>query len=158
MQRHAQRGASVRWSHDAFPSPRNLRFNEMEWALPAETGLDALQEIVAYIRQKNVRVAFPIECRWVAADDVWLSPFNGRDSITLAVHQYHKQPYKEFFDCCETIFRAYEGRPHWGKLHRASEPDFAEWYPNWDKFQKIRRQLDPHGRMLNDHLRTVFGG
>jgi FAD-linked oxidoreductase len=157
MERHAKAGAQVRWSHEAFPSPRNIKFNEMEWALPAEAGADVLREIVAYVRQKSVRVAFPIEFRYVAADDVWLSPFNGRDSVTVAVHQYHKQPYQEFFDHCELIFRAYEGRPHWGKLHRAAAPDFAEWYGDWDKFQKVRRQCDPEGRILNDHLSTIFG-
>lgn len=157
MQRHAGTGEKVRWSHDAFPSPRNIQFNEMEWALPAEAGADALREIVAFMRQKGVRVAFPIEYRFVAGDDVWLSPFNGRDSVTIAVHQYHKQPYKAFFDCCETVFRAYGGRPHWGKLHRAAEPDFAEWYPNWTEFQEVRRRLDPDGKMLNTHLKTIFG-
>jgi len=157
MERHAKSGDQVRWSHDAFPSPRNIRFNEMEWALPAEAGEEALREIVAYVRQKGVRVAFPIEFRYVAEDNVWLSPFNGRASVTIAVHQYHKQPYKSFFDHCETVFRSLDGRPHWGKLHRAAEPDFAEWYPDWSRFQEVRRRLDPSGKMLNEHLTTIFG-
>ncbi len=157
MQRHAKSGSSVRWSHEAFPSPRNIKFNEMEWALPAEVGLDALREVVAHIRQKSVRVAFPLEFRFVAADDIWLSPFNGRDSVTIAVHQYYKQNYEGLFDACETIFRSYEGRPHWGKLHRATEPDFARMYPDWLYFQQVRRMVDPEGRMLNTHLSTIFG-
>ncbi len=157
MQRHAKTGGRTRWSHEAFPSARNLKFNEMEWALPAETGLDALREIVGYVRQKSERVAFPIECRWVAGDDVWLSPFNGRDSITIAVHQYHKQDYRHFFDACEQVFRNHNGRPHWGKLHRCTAPDFAEAYPKWAAFNDVRARLDPTGRMLNEHLATVFG-
>lgn len=157
LERHAKMGDQVRWSHEAFPSPRNIKFNEMEWALPAEVGADVLREIAAYVRQKGVRVSFPIEFRFVAQDDVWLSPFTGRDSVTIAVHQYHKQPYQEFFDHCEMIFRAAGGRPHWGKLHRATAPDFAEWYPRWSNFQKARATCDPEGRMLNDHLRTIFG-
>jgi len=157
VQRHAKAGGSVRWSHEAFPSPRNIKFNEMEWAVPAEAGIDVMREIAAYIRQKSIRVAFPLEFRFVAADEVWLSPFNGRDSVTIAVHQFHKQDYEEFFDHCETIFRSYEGRPHWGKLHRATEPDFAMMYPDWPYFQTVRRMLDPQGKMLNDHLATLFG-
>ena len=157
LERHAKQGEQIRWSHEAFPSHRNIRFNEMEWALPVDAGVDAVWEIASYIRQKSIRTVFPIEFRYVAKDDVWLSPFYGRDSVTIAVHQYHKQPYKEFFDYCEQVFRAYDGRPHWGKLHRATEPDFAHWYTKWDDFQNVRRTLDPEGQMLNDHLRAVFG-
>lgn len=157
MNRHAQAHPRVRWSHEIFPSARNLRFNEMEWALPDETALEALREVVGLVRQKSVHTAFPIEVRWVASDDVWISPFQGRDSMTIAVHQYHKTNYKDYFDACERVFRSYEGRPHWGKLHRCTEPDFAEMYPNWSAFKTVREKVDPEGQMLNDHLATIFG-
>src|SRR5437762_8056589 len=67
--------ARVRWSHEAFPSPRTVRFNEMEYAVPREKGLQCLKEIVATIRAKRINTGFPIEYRTVAADDVWMSPF-----------------------------------------------------------------------------------
>lgn len=57
----------------------------------------------------------------------------------------------------EPIFRAHDGRPHWGKLHTLGADDFAALYPRWTDFLKVRRALDPEGIFLNDHLRHVFG-
>lgn len=147
----------VRWSHDAFPSDRNVRFNEMEYAVPAEKGPDCVREVGEYMRKCGVNFLFPLEFRYVAADDAWLSPFYKRDSVTVSVHQYHKQPYAELFEGVEAIFKRYDGRPHWGKLHTLGAEDFAALYPKWDDFCALRRRLDPSGKFLNAHLKRIFG-
>ena len=77
--------------------------------------------------------------------------------MTISVHQYHKQPYAGLFAGVEAIFRRYQGRPHWGKLHTQKARDFATMYPRWDDFCKLRSELDPQGRLLNAHLKDVFG-
>ena len=44
--------------------------------------------------------------------------------------------------------------------HESREPALAslrEMYPAFDRFQAVRRELDPQGRMLNQHLQTLFG-
>jgi FAD/FMN-containing dehydrogenase len=35
--------------------------------------------------------------------------------------------------------------------------DFFALYNNFENFWKLRRELDPHGRLLNTHLRRIFG-
>ena len=145
------------WSHDAFPSDRNVRFNEMEYAVPAERGPDCVREVGAYFRSCGMNCLFPIEFRYVAGDDAWISPFYQRDSVTISVHQYHRQPYAELFAGLEKIFRRHEGRPHWGKLHTLTHADFATIYPRWEDFRALRRRLDPQGKFLNEHLRGIFG-
>jgi FAD/FMN-containing dehydrogenase len=146
----------VRWSHEIFPSPRTTRFNEMEYALPYAKGPDAIREIVATIRKKRINTGFPIEYRSVAEDDVWMSPFYGRESATIAVHQYHRVDTKRLFDACEAIFRSYEGRPHWGKRHTRTADELAALYPKFEQFRAVRRVLDPKGKFLNAHLRAMF--
>ncbi len=148
----------VRWSCEAFPSPRTVLFNEMEFAVPAEKGADCVQEIAAYIQRRNLNVMFPIEFRRVAEDDIWLSPFYERPSVTISVHQYAKQKYRKFFDGCEEIFRSYGGRPHWGKLHSFTAKDFESLYDRWDDFRDMRERLDPDGKFLNPYLKTIFDG
>lgn len=147
---------TVRWSHEAFPSPRTVRFNEMEYAVPRASGVECLREIVATIRAKRINTGFPIEYRTVAADDVWMSPFYQRDSITLAVHQYHRVDTSRLFGTCEAIFRRYEGRPHWGKRHTRTAAELESLYPKYGAFRALRRDLDPSGKFLNDHLRAMF--
>ncbi len=155
----ASMGASsrARWSHEIFPSPRNIKFNEMEYAVPAGNGGDCIREIAEVIRSRKIAGCYPLEFRFVQADDIWISPFYKRDAVTISVHQYVKQEYKTLFDAAEAIFRRYGGRPHWGKLHTLGAADFAKLYPRWDDYQKLRRRLDPQGKLLNSHLRTVFG-
>jgi FAD-linked oxidoreductase len=152
-------GASgkVRWSHEAFPSPRTVRFNEMEYALPAANGADCIREIAEAIRARKIATCFPLEFRFVKGDESWLSPFYKRDAVTISVHQYAGQDFKTLFDMSEAIFKRYGGRPHWGKMHTLGNADFEMLYPKWDEFRALRRKLDPNGRFLNSHLRHVFG-
>lgn len=150
-------GASkVRWSHEIFPSPRTVRFNEMEYAIPFEKGPETIRKIVSEIRKRRINTGFPIEYRTVAPDDVWLSPFYQRKSATIAVHQYFRVNTSRLFDMCESIFRSVEGRPHWGKRHTRTAEEFVELYPKFDEFRALRQKLDPEGKFLNPHLHTIF--
>jgi FAD-linked oxidoreductase len=135
---------------------RPVRFNEMEYHLPLEAQIPALREVVAAIERHRSDVFFPIEARVIRDDDAWLSPFYGRMSGSIAVHAYYKDDHQFLFDLIEPIFRRYEGRPHWGKLHSLGARDFAALYPRWSEAAALRRELDPEGRLLNAHLRKVF--
>ena len=104
-------------SSTIFPSPRTTRFNEMEYQVPAELGLQCLAEVIATLRKHKAPVFFPLEYRYVKGDDIWLSPFYQRDSASISVHQYHKQDCRAIFKLVEPIFQRYQGRPHWGKMH-----------------------------------------
>ena len=149
-------GKKTSWSHQVFATPRYVKFQEMEYNIPAEHFQDVLLEIEKTILEKKFRVHFPIECRWVKADDIWLSPAYGRDSAYLAVHMYKGMPYQEYFAAMEAIFKKYDGRPHWGKMNRLQAQDAEARYPKWPDFQKIREDLDPKGVFLNPHLKKLF--
>ncbi len=153
----AMSGANkVHWSHEAFPSPRPVRFNEMEYAVPAEDGADTMREIVKVIRTRKINTGFPLEFRTVAADDVWMSPFYERASVTIALHQFHTVDTTPLFDAAESVFRAADGRPHWGKRHTRSGHELSHLYPKYQEFRLLRRRLDPKDKFLNDHLRALF--
>lgn len=62
----------------------------MEWAIPSEAAKACLQELRAWIDQeaadpKGLRVHFPIEIRWSSADDIWLSPSEGKETCWIGV-------------------------------------------------------------------------
>jgi FAD-linked oxidoreductase len=135
---------------------RPVRFNEMEYHLPLEAQVPAMREVVAAIERHRSDVFFPIEARTIHQDDAWLSPFHGRDTGSVAVHAYYKDDHQFLFDLVEPIFRRYEGRPHWGKLHSLNASNLASLYPRWTDAAALRREIDPEGRMLNAHLRRVF--
>lgn len=145
-------------SYKIYASSRAVGFNEMEYAVPAEQGLNCFMEVVAAMKQHNLDVFFPIEFRYVAADDCWLSPFYQRASATISVHQYFKQDYRKVFNIVEPIFWKYQGRPHWGKLHTLTAKNLRALYPQFDAFLAVRQKVDPKGKFLNNHTRQLFLG
>jgi FAD-linked oxidoreductase len=135
---------------------RPTRFNETECHVPREAGIDCVREVIRTLERRN-EVFFPLEFRFVKGDDAWLSPFYQRDSCSIAVHAAHGEPYDYLMSEIGPVFRKYGGRPHWGKLHNFTSTELAALYPRWNDFLEVRRSLDPRGRMLNPHLRALFG-
>jgi FAD-linked oxidoreductase len=144
-------------SHEVLAHPRTVRFNEMEYTVPAESGPECLAAVLAEIRARDLPVCFPIECRFVRADDVWLSMFHDRAGFSLSIHQFADEDWRPYFAAIEPIFWRYQGRPHWGKLHSLDAPRLARLYPHWSDFQRVRRSLDPGGRLVNAHLAQILG-
>ncbi len=142
--------------HRVLSTKRTVRFNEMEYAVPMDDGIKAIQDIRSWIERDDVAVHFPIEFRYVKGDDIPLSPCYGRDSVCISVHMFLGMPHERYFEGCERIFRRYGGRPHWGKMHNLTASDLAERYPKWDDFQRVREELDPGGVFLNGYLRSLF--
>ncbi|WP_296225895.1 D-arabinono-1,4-lactone oxidase [Ralstonia sp. UBA689] len=135
---------------------RPTRFNETECHVPRNVGIDCVREVIAALEKRD-DVYFPLEFRFVKADDAWLSPFHQRDSCSIAVHAAQGEPYDYLLSEIGPIYRKYEGRPHWGKLHDVGPEQLAALYPRWSDFLALRGQLDPEGKMLNPYLRTLFG-
>ncbi|WP_028546116.1 D-arabinono-1,4-lactone oxidase [Paenibacillus taiwanensis] len=150
-------GEEVGAAHKLFATPRLVRFHEMEYSVPADALPSALEEIRECILRKKHKVHFPIECRYVRNDDIWLSPAFGRDSAYIAVHMYKGMPFGPYFEDVERILLRYEGRPHWGKLHHLRAEQLKTLYPRWDDFLQVRKELDPQGILLNPYLKSVFG-
>lgn len=136
---------------------RPVRFNEMEFHLPVENQLKALEEVLRTLEKERPDVFFPIEARRIAPDDAWLSPFQGGPRGSVAVHAYYRDDFSFLYSVVEPIFRRYEGRPHWGKLHTLRGQQLQALYPRWNDFLAVRQELDPEGRMLNPYLRGLFG-
>ncbi|MES2139104.1 MAG: D-arabinono-1,4-lactone oxidase [Bacteroidota bacterium] len=149
-------GVDINYSTKIYATPRLVKFQEMEYNLPAEKAVEVLKEMRDCINAANFRVHFPIEVRFVKADDMYLSPAYQRDSVYIAVHMYKGMEYKTYFDAMETIFKKHNGRPHWGKMHTRTAKELSQLYPMWNKFQEIRNQLDPNGLFMNDYLKKLM--
>jgi len=149
-------GSFVDWSHKIYATQRSVRFYEMEYNVPIDRVKEVLLELRSMISAADIKVHFPIECRFVKADGFMISPAYERDAAYIAVHQFRGMPYQEYFQKAESIFRKYQGRPHWGKINDKSALDFKELYPKWDEFIAIRKQQDPNGIFLNDYLESLM--
>ncbi|WP_438352486.1 D-arabinono-1,4-lactone oxidase [Microbacterium sp. CJ88] len=136
---------------------RTVRFREMEYALPAENVRPAFERLRALVAERGWRISFPVEVRFAAADDLWLSTAQGRASGYIAVHRYWREDPAEYFEAVEQIMLSYGGRPHWGKMHTLDASSLRERYPRFDDFTALRDRLDPDRRFANAYLTRVLG-
>jgi len=143
-------------AYQIFPSERSVRFEEMEYEIPAANGWAALREAMAYIRDRKLPITFPFEFRAIAADDLWLSPFNKGPCVSISAHQYAKMTWQAFFTGIEPIFRAHGGRPHWAKRHTLTKADVDALYPQAHRFRAVRAAHDPSAKFANAHLASLF--
>ncbi|MFU8946328.1 D-arabinono-1,4-lactone oxidase [Mycetocola zhadangensis] len=144
-------------SHRVFTTKRTVRFREMEYGIPAEHVPAAVREIEELIQRKGWRISFPIEVRFAAADDLWLSTAHGRATGYIAVHRYYRERPTAYFAAVESILRAYGGRPHWGKMHTQDATELGTLYPRFDDFVAVRDRLDPRRLFANPYLERVLG-
>jgi len=144
-------------SHRVFASPRLVRFVEMEYAMPRAAFPEVFERVRRLADPLAPQVVFPVECRWVAGDDIPLSPAQGRDTAYLAVHVVRGNPYEEYFRGVEKILDSVGGRPHWGKLNYQTADVLAQRYPRWDEFRAARATVDPTGRFGNAYTDRVLG-
>jgi L-gulonolactone oxidase len=138
-----------------FASPRFVRFTEMEYALPRPVAAMAVRAIKA--TAERFAINFPIEVRFVAADDALLSPAYERDTVYVAVHAYKGMEWEPYFRAVEAIADEHGGRPHWGKRHFQTEATLATRYAGWRRFGAVRERLDPEGVFSNAYTDRVLG-
>lgn len=144
-------------SHKVFISNRDVQFCEMEYAVPVAALPGVLADLERLINTSGEKVSFPVEVRFAAADDVWMSTANGRDTAYIAVHKYYKQDYERYFRGFEEIAAAAGGRPHWGKLNWRTAADLRPEYAHFDEFLAVRDKFDPGRVFGNDYLSRVLG-
>ena len=149
-------GERIGHSARIIPSVRELKFNEMEYSVPASQGRECFLAVREQMRSAHPEVVWPVEYRTLRADETWLGTASGRETVTLSVHQDARIAPDAFFRDIESIFASHGGRPHWGKLHWRSAGDLRALYPRYDDFVALRRELDPEGRFLNEHLEALL--
>ncbi len=84
------------------------------------------------------------ELRTMAADDLWISPATGRES--LAIHFTFKNDQAAVEALCPRIEAALEPfapRPHWGKVNTMPKAVVASRYPRFGDFRALVERTDP---------------
>src|SRR5690625_7349648 len=73
----------------------------MGYSITAEYMATALRGINDVIQKNNFNIHFPIECRYVKADNLWLSPSYKRDTAYIAIHMYKGMAFEHIFQAIE---------------------------------------------------------
>jgi L-gulonolactone oxidase len=129
---------------------------ETEYAIPRDRAAQAIDETRKLVLAGGFRVNFPMEVRFVAADDIPMSPANGRDSCYVGAYVASRRWAEAYHAEFEEMIAEFEGRPHWGKTFSRTADELRALYPAYDHFDALRRRCDPAGVFRNSFVDRVF--
>lgn len=158
------RGTPGPWSERLphFRGDRQPSFGaeiQSEWFVPAasaEGALCAVTDLAAASGGELADLLIVSEIRAIRADDLWLSPAHGRE--TVALHFTWKREPEAVLAMVRRVEDAlapYAPRPHWGKVYDRLEPDH---HSRLGDFRALAERVDPAGTFRNAMVDRVLGG
>ncbi|HEX4791584.1 MAG TPA: D-arabinono-1,4-lactone oxidase, partial [Actinospica sp.] len=122
---------------------------------------DRAGEALEAVQRLGARVA-PVlhisEIRTIAADDLWLSPASGRDSVALHFTWIaDRAAVTPVLGAVEAALLPLGARPHWGKVFTGGPAAALTTYPRADEFRQLMERHDPQGKFRNEFVRGLFG-
>ena len=149
-------GRRVDRCYRIFPMVYDPNFHELEYFVALERAPEALRAMRELMLASLPDSVYPLEVRTVGADEAFLSPQHGTDTVVISVSGTPGTDYWGYLRSVDALLAGFGARVHWGKLHFLTPERLHELYPRADDFIAIRRELDPQGMFLNDHLRPLF--
>jgi FAD/FMN-containing dehydrogenase len=132
-------------------------FHELEYMVPAADARSAVELMRNLMWKRFPDEISPLQVRWQKADDAFLSAQSGRDTTSISVSGEIGRDYFPFLRAVDEALQPFSARPHWGKLHFLDRSRVERLYPDFERFQKIRKEMDPDDLFLNPHLSDLFG-
>jgi xylitol oxidase len=129
---------------------------QTEFLVPRARVLEALRALRG-IQERIAPVLQISEIRTMAADDLWLSPSHGRD--TVGIHFTWVKDTEAVLPVVALIdehLAFCDARPHWGKVFTTPAGTLRSRYDRWGDFHSLLRHYDPSGKFANAYIRRTI--
>jgi xylitol oxidase len=127
-------------------------FVPRQHAIAAFHAIDQIREYIA----PNLQIS---EIRFIAADDLWMSPCYGQDCVSI--HFTWKKDWpavSKVLPLIEERLAPFHARPHWGKLFTMHPEHLQSLYAKLPEFRELLQRYDPHSKFRNAFLdKYIFG-
>jgi FAD/FMN-containing dehydrogenase len=147
-------------AHEMLMSFRSEPIAGGEWAVPVARFGAAFEELQAEAAKGDLWLPV-VWLKKVKGETAWLRAADG-DCVQCGI--YHNviegtpSHVKGMVTRVERLMARHGGRPHLGKLIYLPPADLKRLYPNWEKFDALRRQMDPQGMFWSPAVEARFGG
>ena len=140
------------------PPPARGRSCRASTSFPAGTPSRRCEPLTG-MREQLAPLLQISEVRTVAADDLWLSPSYGQDSVALHfTWQPDGEGVRRLLPRLEERLDPLDARPHWGKLFATPAARLEALYPRLPDFRRLLQRYDPQGTFRNPFVeRHLFG-
>jgi FAD/FMN-containing dehydrogenase len=141
-------------------------YTEMEMFIPIEYAEAAVQDFIEFMDSPAVKdahdpnVGLSVMLRYVAADDVYLSPMYKRCTAVISfIAIDNQEEFAMYAQGLEALCESkYQGRVHWGKVNYANSSSISKSYVSgavntFDLFNEQRKRCDPSKTFMNSYLR-----
>jgi FAD/FMN-containing dehydrogenase len=140
-----------------YPMLYSPNFHELEYFVAIERAREALTAMRELMLARQPEAVFPLEVRTVGPDEAYLSPNFERATVVISVSGTPGTDYWDYLRTVDALLSQFSARVHWGKLHFLTREQLLARYPEAQTFIDVRRELDPQGVFLNDHLQPLLG-
>jgi xylitol oxidase len=129
---------------------------QAEYLLPRSRAVEA----IAALRLLHARIT-PLlhvtEIRTMRADDLWLSPASGIDTVGIHFTWHRDERIFNILPAIEDVLLPLGARPHWGKVTVASPEQVRAAFPRWGDFATLIDAVDPRGRFRSPFVTRLLG-
>jgi len=129
---------------------------QSEYFVPIVHAADGLRAI-AKLGDKILPHLYISEIRTIAADNLWMSQFYKRDTVSFHFTWKPNWPeVKKLLPQIEAGLSPFGVRPHWGKLFSIDAATVQRSYERFPDFLKLLKTYDNIGKFKNDYLNRVI--
>ena len=146
--------------HELLTSFESPPIAGSEWSIPYSRFQEVLTKMQEETIQGNLFLPAPVFLKKVETETAWL---RAADEPSVQCGIYHDliegtpSHAKDMVMQIEKLMVSYGGRPHLGKLIYLDSNALKKSYFRWDKFDALRRKMDPTGMFWNLAIEKLFG-
>lgn len=130
---------------------------QSEFFVPFDLAIEALRSLWP-LAPEIAEVAFVSEIRFIAADDLRMSPAFGRNVVGIHFTWHPNwEGVKPVLHQIEARLAPFGACPHFGKLFAMEPARIAQVYPRFGEFSELAQRVDPGQKFVNEFLARLLG-
>lgn len=129
---------------------------QAEYLLPRSRAVEGIRALRT-LHESITPLLHVTEIRTMRADDVWLSPAYGVDTVGIHFTWHRDERIFEVLPAIEEALLPLGARPHWGKATVATPEQVRAAFPRWEDFARLARDVDPTGRFRSPFVTALAG-
>lgn len=130
-----------------------------EVSVPVQDSTTFIRAVRELVHKGDFMLNWYQEIRFVAGDEVWLSPqYNRSETCAISLNVLATRDNEDkYYGTVHALGQGFNGRVHWGKYLYWGPENVRQAYGKYDSFAELRKKMDPKNIFMNTFLEKLFG-